>query len=93
MVRALTSRQRAPGWIPVLGPQGPGGGRRDAVVAQNPVERVLGGVVALGDLGAVPLGEDQLLLGEQVIGEALVERPDGVQRIEFRLGVCPSRSP
>src|SRR5580704_13138676 len=46
-----------------------------------------GPVITLGDLGAVSLLEDELLLGQQVVGVTHVEGPDRVEHAELFVGV------
>lgn len=60
------------------------GGRR---VTQHPGGRSLSGAVALGDLGAIAVLVDELLLGEEVVGEPVVELPHLAQQVELGGGV------
>jgi len=50
----------------------------------------LRGVVALYDLGALTAALDELLLGEEVVGEAGIKGPDRVQKLELN-GVSKCR--
>ena len=59
----------------------------DVFAGHCPGEGGGGPVVALGDLGPIALLEDELLLGQQVVGVAHVELPDLVEQAELFVGV------
>jgi len=59
----------------------------DLGVGGDPGVRGLGGVVLLGDLGAVPDLGDELLLRVEVVADQGLQRPDLVQQHQFCLRV------
>src|SRR5215218_10185459 len=59
----------------------------DGGVGERTLVRCRRGVVFLGDFGAGADLGDQLLLGQEVVGEDGVEVPDGVQQVPFGFGV------
>src|SRR5271168_4427881 len=67
--------------------EGPLAGRCQDAGVDRPLVGGGGPVVALDDLGPDPGPAEELLLGEQEVGEARVELPDPVQEAELGTGV------